>query len=55
MTQGRTRKRIVTALIVLALVAALGAAIALRATRRAAHDGAAGPPVALQFAFNDVA
>ena len=55
MTQGRTRKRIVTALIVLALVAALGGAIALRATRRAAHDGAAGPPVALQFAFNDVA
>jgi membrane fusion protein, multidrug efflux system len=56
MTSGKTRRRIVGSLVVLALVASLAGAVVLRAGKRDAGKGAgAGPPVALQFGAGDIA
>jgi len=56
MTSGKTRARVVAALVVLALGAGLAGAVALRMGKRdAGKPGAGGPPVALQFGAADVA
>jgi RND family efflux transporter MFP subunit len=55
MIDGRTRRRIVATLVVTALVAGLGGAVALRVSKRNAGAGHPQAPVALQFALNDVA
>ncbi|HSU42621.1 MAG TPA: efflux RND transporter periplasmic adaptor subunit, partial [Casimicrobiaceae bacterium] len=56
MTSGKTRRRVVGSLVVLALAAGLAGAVVLRAGKRdAGKAGANAPPVALQFGSGDLA
>ena len=56
MTSGKTRRRVVGSLVVLALAAGLAGAVVLRAGKRdAGRTGANAPPVALQFGSGDLA